>query len=119
MKTVNLIFNDKKLEANFFDNDTSIALLNKLTLKISMINLYSREMTYRFPEALPAKKAKTSGYEVGDIAYWTPRHSLVIFYKQTGEIIDNLQIVGHIKSGVEIFKSLGNTEIEFQLSEEE
>jgi hypothetical protein len=46
---------------------------------------------------------QASGYEVGDIGYWTPGHALVIFYAQNGEIISNLQEMGYIDSGVEIW----------------
>ncbi|MQS75519.1 cyclophilin-like fold protein [Companilactobacillus halodurans] len=117
MTKVTLTINNQKLSADFFDNDTSKALMEQFPLNVTMMNLYSREMTYRFKEALPAKKAKTSGYEVGDIAYWAPRHSFVIFYKQTGEVIGELQKVGHIKSDVSLFNGLGDTKIKFELEE--
>lgn len=115
MTKVKLNLNGQELVADFNNSDTAEALINKMPLSVEMMNLYSREMTYRFPDALPAKKAKTSGYEVGDIGYWKPRHSLVIFYKQTGEIIDQLQIVGHITDDVNFFKSAGDSMIEFKL----
>lgn len=102
-----------QLEADFNNSDTAKALLDKFPLNLSMMNLYSREMTYRFSESLPARKAKTSGYGVGDIGYWKPRHSFVIFYKQTGEVIGDLQIVGHIKSDVSFLNTIGDTEITF------
>lgn len=115
MTKVKLTINDQELTADFDDNDTSRAIMAQFPLKVSMMNLYSREMTYRFKEALPAKKAKTSGYEVGDIAYWAPRHSFVIFYKQTGEVIDDLQKIGHIKNDISFFNQSGDTNIEFSI----
>ena len=118
MTKVKLIINNQKLTADFDDNDTSRAIMARFPLKVSMMNLYSREMTYRFKTALPAKKAKTSGYEVGDIAYWTPRHSFVIFYKQTGEVIGDLQKIGHIKDDISFFNQLGDTDIEFSIEQE-
>ena len=114
MTKVTINMNGQTLEADFNNSDTAQALLNHFPLNVKMMNLYSREMTYRFNEKLPAKKAKTSGYKVGDIAYWTPRHSFVIFYKQTGEIISDLQIVGHISSDVSIFDGVGNTTMKFK-----
>jgi hypothetical protein len=103
------------LTASFIDNATSRALISRFPLTVPMQNLYSREVVYRFPTALPANEARTSGYEVGDIVYWTPRHSFVIMYEQNGERISNLQKVGRIESGVEFFKRSGNIDVTFEL----
>jgi Domain of unknown function (DUF369). len=84
-----------------------------------MQDLYNREMVYRFEDALPANEARTSGYEVGDISYWTPRHSFVIFYRQNGEVINSLQKVGRIQAGVELFETTGNASVKFELVKED
>lgn len=101
--------------ATFIDNATTRSLISKFPLTVPMQDLYSRELVYRFPDPLPANEAQTSGYEVGDISYWTPRHSFVIFYKQNGEVIGNLQKIGRIDSGIEIFSQTGNTNVTFEL----
>ena len=103
------------LTATFVDNATTRALIAKFPLTVPMTNLYSREMVYRFPEALPANEARTSGYEVGDIVYWTPRHSFVIMYAQNGERISDLQKIGRIDSGVEVFKRTDTLDVTFEL----
>ena len=73
-------------------------------------------MCYRFRDALPANETKTSGYEVGDIVYWAPRHSFVIMYEQNNERIGNLQKVGRIHSGVGIFRHTGNIDVTFEMA---
>jgi hypothetical protein len=83
-----------------------------------MMDLYSRELVYRFLQELPANEVQTSGYEVGDICYWTPRHSFEIFYAQNGEVISNLQKIGHIDSGFEILDSIRNVDVTFELLDE-
>ena len=113
---VKITAGDKTLYADFLDNATTKSLIAKFPLTLPMQDLYGREMCYRFDEALPAREAGTSGYAVGDIAYWTPRHSFVIFYKQNGEVISNLQKVGHIASGVELFATTGDTDVRFELA---
>lgn len=55
---------------------------------------------------------------MGDIAYWTPRHSFVIFYEQNGEIIGNLQKIGRIHSGVDLFARTGDTDVTFEFLNE-
>ena len=117
MTQVKIIVDDKELIADFNNGDTAKELLTRFPMKLEMMNLYSREMTYRFPEALPAKKKTTSGYEVGDIAYWAPRHSFVIFYKQTGEVIGDLQKIGHINSDISFFNGSGNVPVNFVLGD--
>jgi hypothetical protein len=103
------------LTATFIDNATTRALIARFPLTVPMQDLYSRELVYRFPQALPANETTTSGYEVGDIVYWAPRHSFVIMYAQNGERISNLQKVGRIDSGVEVFARTGDTNITFEL----
>lgn len=106
------------LTASFLDNATTRSLISRFPLTVPMEDLYAREMCYHLPEALPAEEAGRSGYEVGDIAYWTPRHSLVIFYKQNGEVISNLQKIGRIDSGVELFSRTGDVDVTFELLNE-
>jgi len=106
------------LTATFIDNATSRALIARFPLTVRMMDLYARELVYRFPEALPANETRTSGYEVGDIVYWAPRHSFVIMYEQNGERISDLQKIGRIDSGVEIFKRTGDTNVSFELLKE-
>ncbi|AVW10055.1 cyclophilin-like fold protein [Lactiplantibacillus paraplantarum] len=115
MQTVKITVNGQVMTANFDENATSAALLAQMPMELPMLNLYSRELTYRFDSALPANEVHTSGYAVGDIAYWTPRHSFVIFYKQTGEVISDLQKIGHINNGdLTQFRSLGTVVMEFE-----
>ncbi len=106
---------DHRLSAILLDNATARAFVAKLPLILPMADLYGRELVYRFPDPLPANETTTSGYEVGDIVYWTPRHSFVIMYAQNGEIISNLQKVGRIDSGVEALERMGNIDVKFEL----
>ncbi|GAX02003.1 cyclophilin-like fold protein [Secundilactobacillus silagei] len=115
MVKIKMIVNGNTLIADFENNATANALLNLMPTQLPMLNLYSRELTYRFKQALPANDTQRKGYRVGDIAYWAPRHSFVIFYKQTGEIISDLQPIGHIDSGdLNQFQSSGNVTVSFE-----
>lgn len=103
------------LTATLLDNATSRDLIAKFPLTVPMRNLYSREMVYRFPNPLPAEQAQQSGYQVGDLSYWTPGHSLVIFYEQNGEVISNLQKIGQFDSNLAFFKSIEAIDVLFEL----
>ena len=112
---VRITAGQNRMTATFLDNATTRALVAKFPLTLPMTDLYNREVVYRFPDALPAEEATTSGYEVGDVVYWTPRHSFVIMYAQNGERISNLQKIGRIDTGVEVFKRIGNIDVTFEL----
>jgi hypothetical protein len=104
------------LNATLLDNPTTRAFAAKLPLTLPMQDLYSREMCYRFPDALPTDNVRNTGYEVGEIIYWPPRHSIVIMYVQNGEHF-SMQKVGLIESGVEVFKTTGDTNVTFEVSQ--
>lgn len=103
------------LTATFIDNATTRALVAKFPLTVPMMDLYSRELVYRFPQALPANETRTSGYDIGDIVYWAPRHSFVIMYAQNGERISNLQKIGRIDSDLKVLERMGNADVRFEL----
>ena len=104
------------LTAIFYDNPTARAIIAKLPLTIPLVDLYEREMCYHFPEALPTDNVRTTGYEVGEIIYWPPRHSFVIMYAQNGERF-SMQKIGRIDSGVEIFKQTGDVTVTLEVLE--
>ncbi|MCD4512028.1 hypothetical protein LQT97_12375 [Brucella pseudogrignonensis] len=112
---VKVIAGNHVATATFIDNATTRALVAQFPLTVPMLDRYGRELVHRFPDALPANETTTSRYEVGDIVYWTPRHSFVIMYAQNGERISNLQKVGRIDSGIEALGNQGDTNVTFEL----
>jgi hypothetical protein len=101
------------LNAIFLDNLTSRALMEKLPLTVPMQDLYNREMCYHFPDPLPTDNVEISGYNIGEIIYWPPRHSLVIMYAQNGERF-GMQKVGRIDDRVSIFETTGDVSVTFE-----
>ena len=105
----------KELTAIFENNITTQNLIKQMPLTVPMSNLYGREMCYRFGNGtFPTDHLRVDNYQVGDIVYWAPAGSLVILYKQNGERFSRQQL-GHINSGVELFNSLGDTEVTFEV----
>ena len=107
-----------ELIAKLENNTTTRALIEKLPITLPMMNLYGREMCYRFDDALPTDNLRSDRYEVGDIVYWPPGHSFVILYKQNGEQFSR-QHLGHIDSEVEIFDGIGDSEVTIEYLREE
>lgn len=114
MRQMKITVNGRELTAVLEDNATTRALIEKLPMTLPMMDLYGREMCYRFDSALPTDNVRSTGYEVGDIIYYPPRRSFVIMYKQNGERF-SMQKIGKITSGVEIFNSTGDVEVSFDI----
>lgn len=108
--------NGRTLTATLEDNATTRAFVEKMPVTLPMMDLYGREMCYRFPEALPTDNARSRGYEVGEIVYYPPMHSFVIMYKQNGEHFQ-MQSIGRVDSGVEIFDGIGDVDVRFEKAE--
>lgn len=108
--------NGRTLTATLEDNVTARAIAERLPMTLPMMDLYGREMCYRFQEALPTNNVRTRGYGVGEIVYYPPMHSFVIMYRQNGEHFQ-MQSIGKIDSGVEMFNGIGNVEVRFEKAE--
>ena len=84
-------------------------------MTLPMQDLYGRELCYRYGAgALPTDALRSDGYEIGDIAYWPPRGSLVILYKQNGEQFER-QHLGHIEDDTAVLAGIGDTDVTFEL----
>lgn len=114
---IKVTVNGKVLNATLYNNSTTRALIEQFPMTLHMSDLYNREMCYRFADALPAEDVQYTGYEVGEIVYWPPRHSFVIMYAQNGEHFD-MQKIGKIDSGVELFENTGDVDVTFELTEQ-
>ena len=109
---------DHVITATLYDNAAGRALWDKLPLTLPMMNLYGREMCYRFGAGgLPDDDASDTGYEIGDISYWPPAGSLVILYKQNGEVFEQ-QPIGHTQDDVSFFDGMPDTDVTFERAEE-
>ncbi|MCY7008956.1 cyclophilin-like fold protein [Fusobacterium simiae] len=99
------------------NNVASHALYDKLPLTLPMANRYGREMVYRFGAGgLPTDNASDQGYKVGDLSYWPPMGSLVILYKQNGEVFEQ-QKLGHTDADISFFNEMKDTNITFEKQE--
>jgi len=106
-----------QLTATLENNATTRAIVAQMPMTLHMMDLYGREMCYRYGAyALPTDNMRDDNYAVGDIAYWAPGGSLVILYEQNGEEFSR-QHLGHIDSGVEVFKTTGDADVTFELME--
>ncbi|MDO4271981.1 MAG: cyclophilin-like fold protein [Candidatus Saccharibacteria bacterium] len=113
---INIQVGDTTLTGTLYDNATARDLASRLPLTVDMKDLYDREMCYNFTDELEHDDIQTRSYEVGEIIYWNPGHSLVFMYRQNGERFA-MQSVGRIDSGIELFENTGDTKVTIRLAE--
>lgn len=105
---------NRTIRAKLNNNEAAKQLWKSLPRTFPMKNLYGREMCFRMGAgSLPIKQARNTGYQVGDISYWPPMGSLVILYKQNGEVFEQ-QPIGHIDEDVSFFDGMPDTDIRFE-----
>lgn len=103
MYTIKVTVRGQSLYGTLENNAATKALLKQFPLHLHMVNLYGREMTYRYGQgALPTEHLRADRYDVGDIVYWAPRGSFVILYQQNGEEFERQQL-GHLNGDLSIF----------------
>ena len=108
---INIEIGGEILTASLENNETTQDLLKLLPMTITMKDLYESEKYAELPVELSGAGVSRQGYEIGDIGYWAPGNCLVIYYKQTGEIINGLQILGKIDENINIFEKNKNSVI--------
>ena len=107
-----------ELFADLEDNAATRAWFQPLPVTLPRQNLYGREMCYRYGAgSLPADELRSHGYDVGDIACWPPRGSLVILYGQNGERFER-QHMGHIDGDAEaVFSHADTVDVTFSAAD--
>ena len=111
---IQIIVGDYIVYANLYDNKAARQFYEMLPQTFPMRNLYDREMCYRMGNgALLDSTAQDIGYETGDISYWPPAGSLVILYRQNGEVFEQVKI-GHTDDDISFFDGLKEIDITFE-----
>lgn len=113
-RRIRITIGGRQMIAMLEANATADAIWQRLPMTVPMEDAYGRELVHRFAEPLPAGEPRTRGYEVGEIAYWPPRHSLVIFYEQNGEVIGGLQSIGRIEGDLAFEDGFGDVEVTWE-----
>lgn len=81
-----------------------------LPISISMTRMGEHEYYGRLPKAFEEKGTVQTGYEVGDLAFWTPGDLFALYFDTTDDAPEGLLILGKITSDMNVFDSLGNPE---------
>lgn len=114
---VKITFGQQVIHASLYDNAAAQKIWSQLPAVYPMMNLYGREMCCRLGAGgLPAKEAENTGYKVGDISYWPLAGSLIILYKQNGEVFKQ-QPIGHTEDDLSFLKEMADTNTRWEKDE--
>ena len=91
-------------------NDTKAAqeLKQLLPLTLSMTRMGEHEYYSSLGTDLSEDDEKQTGYEIGDLAYWTSGDLFAIYFDEPDEAPEGLIILGEITDDMEKIKQLGN-----------
>jgi hypothetical protein len=90
-----------------------------LPLTIEMDDHLRREKTGVIPGPLSERTQGSRTYELGDLGYWRPRNTFVMFYRHDGLTIPAPGIVrlGKLDSRIELFDIPGRVKVTVELIE--
>lgn len=103
----------QSVTATLNDSAAAADFAAMLPLRISMDDLFRREKTGIISRPLSGDMRGSPTYERGDLGYWRPRNTFVIFYRQDGSTIPGPGIVllGRVDRGVELFDRPGTVKV--------
>ena len=94
-------------------NDTAAAreFVQSLPVTVSMTRMGEHEYYSALPAPLSEEgNTLQTGYEVGDLAFWTPGDLFALYFDEPQREPEGLMILGHITSDLSVFDSMGNPE---------
>jgi hypothetical protein len=112
-KQIRIRMADRAITARLNDSEAARVFASMLPLTIQMDDHLRREKTGIIPRPLSERTPGSRTYELGDLGYWRPRNTFVIFYRQDGLTIPGPGIVllGKVDAGVEIFDVPGTVQV--------
>lgn len=103
---------ETRITADLFDNATARDFLSKLPMELSMTEYGDREYYGKPSETLSTDASTVDHFEKGDVTYWVPGGSFAVFYDTPdGNSLDDLIIMGRIRSDLTDFKGLGSSSL--------
>jgi hypothetical protein len=89
-----------------------------LPLTIEMDDHLRREKTGIIPKRLSERTPGSKTYDKGDLGYWRPRNTFVIFYRDDGLDIPGpgIVVLGKLDSGAEVFDIPGSVDVRVEIA---
>lgn len=107
---IKITANGVVINATLNNTKASQELISHLPLTISMTRMGEHEYYGSIGASISETDKKQTGYEVGDIAYWTPGDLLALYFDEPDKDPEGLIILGKITSPISVFDNLKSSE---------
>ncbi|WP_297134902.1 cyclophilin-like fold protein [Terrisporobacter sp.] len=116
---IRITADDTVVEAVLNDTKAAQEFKKLLPLTLSMTRMGEHEYYSSLGEPLSEDDITKVGYDIGDLAYWTPGDLFAIYFDDTDEEPEGLIILGNITSYISLIEKLGNLqEMKIELKED-
>lgn len=116
---IKITADDTIVEAVLNDTKAAQEFKKLLPLTLSMTRMGEHEYYSPLGEPLSEDDITKVGYDIGDLAYWTPGDLFAIYFDDTDEEPEGLIILGNITSDISLIEKLGNPqEMKIELKED-
>ena len=98
------------IEARLNESEAAQEFARQLPQTISMRRMGEHEYYGSLDESLTHAENTQVGYEIGDIAFWTPGNLFALYFDTPQSDPEGLMILGEITSDIEEVRALSNNE---------
>lgn len=107
---IEITFRNQKVTAILNDTKAAQELKDELPLEIDMKRMGDHEYYGTLDNPLSEDDQKQTGYEIGDLAYWTPGDMLALYFDEPQEDPEGLIILGKITSDISVLSNADDNE---------
>ena len=115
---IKITVGDTEIDAVLNNTVASQELINSLPVTVSMTRMGEHEYYGSIGKSLSETDEQQTGYEIGDIAYWTPGDLLAFYFDEPDKDPEGLIILGRITTDISVFDNLkSNEQMKIELEE--
>lgn len=110
-RDIHIAIGDTVVTAGLNDTPAAREFAASLPVTVSMTRMGEHEYYGSLEHPLTEDgNTLQTGYEVGDLAFWTPGDLFALYFDEPQREPEGLMILGHITSDISVFDTMGNPE---------
>jgi flavodoxin len=115
---ITITVGDTEMTAVLNDSKAAQEFKNSLPTTVSMTRMGEHEYYGSLETPLTETENLQTGYEIGDLAFWTPGDLFAVYFDEPEEAPSGLMILGNITSDMSIFDNLdSNVEMQIKIAD--
>ncbi len=98
------------ITATLNNSEAAQEFVASLPQTVSLTRYGEHEYYGKLAQPLAETSPLQTGYEVGDLAYWTPGDMFVVYFDEPEKAPEGLMMLGKVTSDISVFDKMGNPE---------